>query len=83
MTLDSGKKLEPVMTISSPPLTRQLVRLDFSTWGSSWAERWAKRPSKRDKGTEDGYLLRFVPKHYSLFLFNDEEDKIIYQYYAA
>lgn len=35
MTLDSGKKLAPVMTISSPPLTRQLVRLDFSTWGSS------------------------------------------------
>lgn len=43
MTLDSGKKLEPVITISSPPLTRQLVRLDFSTWGSSWAERWAGR----------------------------------------
>jgi len=35
MTLDSGKKLEPVMTISSPPLTRQLVRLVLSTWGSS------------------------------------------------
>lgn len=41
MTLDSGKKLEPLMTISSPPLTRQLARLDFSTCGSSCAERWA------------------------------------------
>lgn len=35
MTLDSGKKFEPLMTISSPPLTKQLVRLHLSTWGSS------------------------------------------------
>lgn len=47
MTFDSGKKLDPVMTISSPPLTRQPVRLAFSTWGSSWAERWAGRIEER------------------------------------
>lgn len=41
MTFDSGKKLEPVMTISSPPLTEQLLILAFSTWGNSCAERWA------------------------------------------
>lgn len=41
MTFDSVKKLEPVMTISSPPLTEQLLILAFSTWGNSCAERWA------------------------------------------
>lgn len=50
MTLDSGKKLEPLITISSPPLTRQLVRLNFSTCGNSCAERWAGRVGGKNEG---------------------------------
>jgi hypothetical protein len=41
MTFDSGDMLEPVMTISSPPLTKQLTGLQLSIWGRSVAERWA------------------------------------------
>jgi hypothetical protein len=41
MTFDSGDMLEPVITISPPPLTKQLRGLQLCIWGRSVAERWA------------------------------------------